>query len=172
MSMIRRILFPFRRTPEMERFRTAVGSWRTGVRRADGLRCSSCGGEIRVDAGGEMVCADCGPVDTPVIIDGVAEAMDSKRAIVRDRRAAARKLTLFAEVVVMVTSGLAVWQGEWGAMITGAAVAAVVLLLGAVERYRAWQLDNGRLFEARAPLVAFVRSEVRLLLQRGGEGRH
>lgn len=171
MSLIRRIVFPFRRTPEMERFRTVVDSWRTGVRGADGLRCSSCGGELRADAS-EMVCADCGLVDTPVIVDGVAQPTDSTRAIVRDRRAAARKLTLFAEIVVIVTSGLAVWQGEWGAMITGAAVAAVVLLLAAVERYRAWQLDNGRLFEARAPLVAFVRSEVRLLLQGGGERRH
>ncbi|MCJ2029491.1 hypothetical protein MKK50_08770 [Methylobacterium sp. J-043] len=35
-----------------------------------------------------------------------------------------------------------------------------------VSRYRAWQLEQGRMFEARAPLGAFLSEELRGLVRR------
>ncbi len=77
-------------------------------------------------------------------------------------------LTLFvaAEIIGVLAAAWAIYARSWLTLLGAALLCLVVCATAMVSRYRAWQLEHGRLFEARAPLRAFAVSEVQGLFRR------
>jgi hypothetical protein len=90
-----------------------------------------------------------------------------------DVRDLAREARRQAFVLFLAAVGIGVLAAAWAILahsrltLLGAMLLCTVVLASAlVQRYRAWQLERGRLFEARAPFGAFVAAELSGLLGR------
>lgn len=77
----------------------------------------------------------------------------------RYRRDARWLLQLWALVLVLVAI-LSAWLGWWSPLAAAAIVSVPVLSYAFALRYRAWQAATGRVFETRAPLSDFVKTEL------------
>lgn len=93
------------------------------------------------------------------------EGADVRDLAAHERRQA---FTLFvaAEIIGVLAAAWSVytrsWSTLWGALLLCIVVCATAL----VSRYRAWQLEHGRMFEARAPLGAYLAAEFHGLFRR------
>lgn len=82
------------------------------------------------------------------------------KALAAHERRQAMLLFLAAEVSCILAAAWAVYSGSWMTLF-GAVMLGIVLCANAMlARYRAWQLENGRMFEARAPIGAFLAAEL------------
>lgn len=95
-----------------------------------------------------------------------------EHADVHQLAASARReaMTLFvaAEIIGVLAAAWAIYARSWLTLFGAALLCLVVCATAMVSRYRAWQIEHGRLFEARAPLWAFAVSEVQGLVRRSG----
>ncbi|SEP49170.1 hypothetical protein SAMN04487843_12952 [Methylobacterium sp. ap11] len=88
------------------------------------------------------------------------------RDLARDARRQAWSLFLAAVVIGCLAAAWAVYAHSWLTLLGALLLCIVVLASALVQRYRAWQLDQGRMFEARAPIGAFLAAELHELLGR------
>jgi len=92
-----------------------------------------------------------------------------EHADVHQLAASARReaMTLFvaAEIIGVVAAVWAVYASSWMTLIGALLLCTVICATAMVSRYRAWQLEQGRMFEARAPLGTFLRAEFDTLLR-------
>ena len=97
--------------------------------------------------------------------------VDAGDVVAQERR---QSMVLFvaAEILVVVAAAWAIWSGSWATLGGALLLAIVICATGMVSRYRAWQIENGRMFESRAPLSAFLRDELAALVRgrEAGEG--
>ncbi|WP_264051530.1 MULTISPECIES: hypothetical protein [Methylobacterium] len=88
------------------------------------------------------------------------------RALAAHERRQAFTLFVAAEIIGVLAAAWAVyahsWLTLWGALLLCIVVCATAM----VSRYRAWQLEQGRMFEARAPLGAYLAAEFDGLFRR------
>lgn len=85
--------------------------------------------------------------------------------VTRERRQA-MTLLVAAQILIVAAAAWAVWTRSWQTLGGSVLLALVLCATAVVSRYRAWQIENGRLFETRAPLSDFLRSEVATLFGR------
>ncbi|MFY9294902.1 MAG: hypothetical protein WAP03_30095 [Methylorubrum rhodinum] len=76
-----------------------------------------------------------------------------------EERRQATALCVAAEIVVVAAAAWAIWSGSWTTLLGAVLLAVVICASALVARYRAWQIENGRMFERRAPIGAFLRAE-------------
>ena len=88
------------------------------------------------------------------------------RDLAREARRQAFALFLAAVGIGVLAAAWAVFARSWLTLLGAVLLCTVVLASALVQRYRAWQLERGRLFEARAPLGAFLAAELSGLLGR------
>lgn len=81
-------------------------------------------------------------------------------------RRQATTLFVAAEIVGVLAAAWAVYAQSWLTLLGALLLCLVIFATGMVHRYRAWQLEEGRMFEMRAPLGAFVASEWGRLVNR------
>ncbi len=87
-------------------------------------------------------------------------------ALAANERQQAMVLMVAAEILLVIGAAWAVWTGSW-LTLGGALLLAIVIVASAlVARYRAWQIENGRMFERTAPFGEFLRFELGALLAR------
>ncbi|MDP4025777.1 hypothetical protein Q8W71_24400 [Methylobacterium sp. NEAU 140] len=94
------------------------------------------------------------------------EGADVRELAVHERRQA---VTLFvaAEIIGVLAAAWAVYARSWLTLVGALLLCLIICATAMVSRYRAWQLEHGRTFEARAPLGAFLAAEVDGLFRRG-----
>jgi hypothetical protein len=88
------------------------------------------------------------------------------RDLAQEARRQALVLFLAAVLVGVLAAAWAVFAHSWLTLLGAMLLCIVVLASALVSRYRAWQLDQGRMFEDRAPLAAFLAAEMNRLLGR------
>ena len=88
------------------------------------------------------------------------------RDLAHESRRQALVLFLTAVLLGVLAAAWAVFAQSWLTLLGAVLLCTVVLASALVQRYRAWQLDQGRMFEARAPFGAFLASELHALLGR------
>lgn len=86
--------------------------------------------------------------------------------VAEQERRQATALFVAAEIVVVAAAVWAIYAGSWTTLFGAVLLATVICATAMVARYRAWQIENGRMFERKAPLGAFLRAEAAGLLQR------
>lgn len=159
MSIVRRLI-PRIGGAETRTFRVGVADV-LNTRRA---ACPACrAGELvasQIDTGAR-VCLTCGEVFPLEVL---------RRTIVVDEEtatrlaASARREALICFVTAdLVAVGSAIWAvtvGGWPTLIGGTALCAGLLAFAASTRYRAWQVENRRLFESRPPFLDWLRAEL------------
>lgn len=93
------------------------------------------------------------------------EGADVRELAAHERRQA---FTLFvaAEIIGVLAAAWAVYTRSWFTLWGALLLCTVVCAAAMVSRYRAWQLEQGRMFEARAPLGAFLSAELDGLVRR------
>ena len=89
------------------------------------------------------------------------------RDLAHEARRQALNLFLAAVLIGVVAAVWAIFAHSWLTLLGAVLLCIVVLASALVQRYRAWQLERGRMFEARAPLGAFLAAELAGLLGRG-----
>ncbi|MGN7126794.1 hypothetical protein [Methylorubrum thiocyanatum] len=87
-------------------------------------------------------------------------------AIVAHERRQALLMFVAAQILVVAASAWAVWTRSWETLGGAVLLAVVICATAMVARYRAWQVETGRLFETRAPLFDFLRAEAAGLFER------
>ena len=87
--------------------------------------------------------------------------------LAEQHRREATRLTISAQAGTIAASLWAVYSGSWATLWGGAAIAVVLLAMAVVARYRAWQVEHGRMFETQAPFGEFLAFEAAGLLGRG-----
>lgn len=90
-----------------------------------------------------------------------------RAALAEQHRREATRLTISAQAGTIAASLWAVYSGSWATLWGGAAIAVVLLAMAVVARYRAWQVEHGRMFETQAPFGEFLAFEAAGLLGRG-----
>lgn len=95
------------------------------------------------------------------------DGTDPRTLAVHERQQA---LTLFvaAEIIGVLAAAWAIYARSWLTLLGALLLCLVICATAMVSRYRAWQLEHGRLFEARAPLRAFAAAELDGLFRRQG----
>lgn len=88
------------------------------------------------------------------------------RTLAADERQQALTLFVAAEIIGVLAAAWAIYARSWLTLLGAALLCLVVCATAMVSRYRAWQLEHGRLFEARAPLRAFAAAEFDGLFRR------
>lgn len=105
-------------------------------------RCDACGEALPLEEIGKMHAVEGGD--------------EGRRAICEKERRYALHMIVASELLVVAGAIWAVVSGSW-ATLAGAIVIAFVLLMNAtVARYRAWQIEHARMFEARAPFRDYL----------------
>lgn len=87
--------------------------------------------------------------------------------LAHEARRQALVLFLAAVLIGVVAAVWAIFAHSWLTLLGAVLLCIVVLASALVQRYRAWQLERGRLFEACAPLGAFLKAELNGLIRRG-----
>ena len=82
-----------------------------------------------------------------------------RAALAEQHRREATRLTISAQAGTIAASLWAVYSGSWATLWGGAAIAVVLLAMAVVARYRAWQVEHGRMFETQAPFGEFLAFE-------------
>lgn len=89
------------------------------------------------------------------------------RALAAHERRQAVTLFVAAEIVGVLAAAWAIYAHSWLTLLGALLLCVVVCATAMVSRYRAWQFEQGRMFEARAPLGAFLAAEFDGLIRRG-----
>lgn len=82
------------------------------------------------------------------------------RELAAHERQQAFTLFVGAEVIGVAAAAWAVYAHSWLTLLGALLLCIVICAAAMVSRYRAWQLEQGRMFEARAPLGAFLAAEL------------
>lgn len=134
--------------------------------------CPACGrGHLRPDPGVPSLrkCDDpaCGATFS---LAEMGRTFALEGADIRDLAHEARRqafvLLLAAVLIAVVAAAWAIYAQSRLTLLGAVLLCIVVLASALVQRYRAWQLERGRMFEARAPLGAFMAAEIDALLGR------
>ncbi|BCM87627.1 hypothetical protein [Methylobacterium indicum] len=155
--------------PEHRSFAVMTGTVLGGVHAA----CPACRrGQLLPDPGSPALrkCDDpaCGATFSLAEM-GRTFALDGAdaRDLAHEARRQAFVLFLAAVLIGVLAAVWAVYAHSWLTLLGAVLLCTVVLASALVQRYRAWQLDRGRMFEARAPLGAFLAAEMNGLIGRG-----
>lgn len=138
-----------------------------------GPRCPACRTGRLGERPGDPTLRVCGNAacGAPVPLEALAEAalaVGADRAVLAEQhRREATRLTISAQAGTIAASLWAVYSGSWATLWGGAAIAVVLLAMAVVARYRAWQVEHGRMFETQAPFGEFLAFEAAGLLGRG-----
>ena len=140
-----------------------------------GLRphCPTCGtGRLERVAGSPSLRAcsnqECGATVSLDALSGAALELGIDRAeAAAQHRREATHLIYGAQSGTIAASLWAAYSGSWATLAGGAGIAAVLLALAVVARYRAWQVEHVRMFELQAPFRDFVQNEIGTLFRRG-----
>ncbi len=134
--------------------------------------CPTCGvGRLRGQDGDPSVrvCRNvgCGAiVSLAVLADEAMTVNEDRIEIVARHRREAIRLILAAQAGAIAASIWAIYSGSWATLWGGAAIAVVLLAMAVVARYRAWQVEHVRMFEAKPPFGEFLASEAASVLFR------
>ncbi|WP_245293446.1 hypothetical protein [Methylobacterium sp. CCH5-D2] len=93
------------------------------------------------------------------------EGTDVRELAAHERRQAVL-LFVAAEIIGVLAAAWAIYARSWFTLVGALLLCIVICATAMVSRYRAWQLEQGRMFEARAPLRAFVAAELGGLFRR------
>lgn len=139
---------------------------------ARGPHCPACGtGRLREQPGDPTlrVCQsqDCAAVVSLAALADEAMATDTNRSeiVARHRRDAVR-LIVTAQAGTLAASIWAIYSGSWATLWGGLGIALVLVSMAVVARYRAWQVEQVRMFEARPPFGEFLAFEAASVLDR------
>ncbi len=104
--------------------------------------------------------ADCGAsFSLAEIGQTTAVAGASLSEVAARERRQATALFMAAEIVVVAAAAWAIWAGSWTTLFGAVLLGTVICASALVARYRAWQIENGRMFERQAPIGDFLRAE-------------
>lgn len=95
-----------------------------------------------------------------------AVADDQAARVAAQERQSAVLFLAGAEGLLVFCAAWAIWTRSWATLLGGTLLSIVVGAMALVARYRAWQIQNGRMFERQAPLGAYLRWELAGLLGR------
>ena len=125
----------------------------------DKTPCPSCGAGYLALHEGKMdtrTCNQCGADYALENLGQVFAAHVDMEAISTQQKAQADTMILCAEILLSLASVWAIWSGNWSTLIGGVLISLLLFSYAIVAKYRAWQVENNRLFEKRAPFLDFL----------------
>lgn len=81
--------------------------------------------------------------------------------LAQDQLVMSERLFYGGVAFVVLCSLWAAWSGNWLTLFGGVLVGIPIFALSLKARYRAWQIDNERLFETRPPFGNFINAMIR-----------
>jgi ribosomal protein S27AE len=146
--------------PETRTFRSVAADV-LGTRQTP---CPACGrGTLiasPVDAGAR-ICDACGEAFPLEVLRQTVVVDDETAAEVANaNRREALVAFVTADVVAIGSAAWSIAAGGLPTLLGGAALALLLAAFAATARYRAWQVESRRLFEARPPLGDWLRAEL------------
>ena len=125
----------------------------------DTTPCPSCGaGYLALHEGtmDRQACDQCGAEFAFEDLGQVFAAHVDMEAISTQQKAQADTMIFCAEILLLCSSIWAIRSGNWSTLVGGTLIAILMIAYAVAARYRAWQIENNRLFEKRAPFLDFL----------------